>query len=253
MRNRQFEKFISNSLQVETQANRMDETISTCVNIMRKQAVVCEEERTGFWQFLSDVLRFEGLGILGFQVLTLCIVCLGIQTIADAPTNIPIFMPLFVLAVLPSMFKGVSHGMCELEAATRASNAQIVLAKLILAGGANLICMTALLGVEVCLYHSTESTGRLVLYTIVPYLVCMVVVLRCIMLRGKDGHTISVVSIITSSTAWWICARTIPQLYEVSATGVWIVAFFIFAAIFLREILYIFESKKEGKMYGIIA
>lgn len=44
MRNRQFEKFISNSLQVETQANRMDETISTCVNIMRKQAVVCEEE-----------------------------------------------------------------------------------------------------------------------------------------------------------------------------------------------------------------
>ena len=133
------------------------------------------------------------------------------------------------------------------------TNAQIVLAKLILAGGANLICMTALLGVEVCLYHSTESTGRLVLYTIVPYLVCMVVVLRCIRLRGKDGHTISVVSIITSSTAWWICARTITQLYEVSATGVWIVAFFIFAAIFLREILYIFESKKEGKMYGIIA
>ena len=39
MRNRQFEKFISNSLQVETQANRMDETISTCVNIMRSIGV----------------------------------------------------------------------------------------------------------------------------------------------------------------------------------------------------------------------
>lgn len=253
MRNRQFEELIRTSLHAKPQASRIDETINTCVNIMRKQVMFHEEERTGFWQFLSDVLRFEGLGIFGLQVLTLCIVCLGVQTIAEAPTNIPVFMPLFALAVLPSLFKGVSHGMCELEAATRASGAQIVLAKLILAGGANLICMTALLAVEVCLYRSAASIGRLVLYTIVPYLVCMVVVLRCIRLRGKDGHTISVVSIITSSTAWWICARTIPQLYEVSATGVWIVAFFIFAAIFLREILYIFESKKEGKMYGIIA
>ena len=44
-------------------------------------------------------------------------------------------MPLFVLAVLPVMLRCQYYGMSEIEAATRASGAQIILAKLILAGG----------------------------------------------------------------------------------------------------------------------
>ena len=81
----------------------------------------------------------------------------------------------------------------------------------------------------------------------------MTVVLRCLRLRGGDGLKISIICVIASCVAWWICARTLPEIYEVSAIGIWIVAFFLFTAIFLREIHYIVQSKKEGKTYGIIA
>lgn len=253
MKSRELQNLLEDCMQIRPSTQRMDETIHICKDIMRKQFMVQEEERTGFWQFLSDVLRFEGIGIFGFQVLTLFVVCFGLQAITDALNNIPIFMPLFVLAILPSMFKGRYHGMYELEAVTRTSNAQIILAKLILAGGANLICMTILLCMEIFLNHSTVTVGQLILYIVVPYLVCMTVVLRCLRLRGGDGLKISIICVIASCAAWWFCARTLPEIYEVSAIGIWIVAFFLFTAIFLREIHYIVQSKKEGKTYGIIA
>ena len=64
------------------------------------------------------------------QAVTLFIVCLTIASIADVPKNIPIFMPLFVLAIILSIFKSQYYGMSEIEAVTRASGAQITLAKL---------------------------------------------------------------------------------------------------------------------------
>ncbi len=104
-----------------------------------------EEPRTSFFHYLSDVFRFEGVPIFALQALTLFIVCLTIANVADIPQNIPVFMPLFVLAAMPVLFKSQLYGMSEIEAVTRASGAQIMLAKLVLAGAANLVCMTGML------------------------------------------------------------------------------------------------------------
>ncbi|MCM1257667.1 MAG: hypothetical protein NC307_07415 [Roseburia sp.] len=56
------------------------------------------EPRTGFFQYLSDVFRFEGLPIFILQGMTLLFVCLMIFVTEDVTQNIPVFMPLFVLA-----------------------------------------------------------------------------------------------------------------------------------------------------------
>lgn len=116
-----------------------------------------EEPRTGFVQYLSDIFRFEGIAIFVLQVIVLCITCLTISTVADIPEFLPVFMPLFVLAVMPAMFRCQYYGMSEIEVVTRASNAQIVLAKLVLAGAANLVCMTVLISLEVHLQNSYEE------------------------------------------------------------------------------------------------
>ena len=263
MRDSELKEYLQQSLQqkdklkkeLDRDGSRLEETINLCTEIMREQKLAQktqEEPRTCFVQYLSDIFRFEGMSIFGLQAIVLCISCLTISTVADIPEFLPIFMPLFVLAVMPAMFRCQYYGMSEIEAATRASNAQIVLAKLVLAGAANLVCMTVLISLEVHLQNSYSEISQMILYCLVPYLVCMVSMLRLIRLRRKESIQICTILTFGSCGCWGLLARTMPWLYEASAFGIWIVAFLFFAAFFIKEIYFIVEMRKEGKMYGII-
>ena len=162
MKDKNLKGYLQQSLGEEVQPKRLEETIKLCTKIVREQEVTRAEPRTGFFPYLSDVFRFEGIPIFGLQAVTLFIVCLTIASIADVPKNIPIFMPLFVLAIMPVIFKSQYYGMSEMEAVTRASGAQITLAKLVLAGAANLVCITILLCMEVYLQNSYKEIGQMV-------------------------------------------------------------------------------------------
>ena len=260
MSDKELKQYLQQSLQrgIEPEKNlneiKMEKTIKSCIEIMRKQLVQKpqEEPRTGFVQYLSDIFRFEGIPIFGLQAVTLFIICLTISTVPDIPKCIPVFMPLFVLAIMPVMFRCQYYGMSEIEAVTRASGSQIILAKLILAGAANLVCMTVLISLEVHLQNSYKEIGQITLYCLVPYLVCMVAMLHLIRQRGKENMQICMILVLSSSVCWGVLARTLPWLYEASAFGIWIVAFLFFAAFFIKEIYFIITMRREGKMYGIV-
>lgn len=264
MGDRELKKYLQQSLRQSAESEkaldgngiRLEETISLCTEMMREQKLVQrsqEEPRTGFIQYLSDIFRFEGIQIFGLQALVLFIVCLKISTMADIPKYIPVFMPLFVLAIMPDIFRCQYYGMSEIEAVTRASGSQIILAKLILAGAANLVCMTVLISLEVHLQNSYGEIGQMVLYCLVPYLVCMVSMLHLFRQRKKENMQICTVMMFGSCVCWGMLARTLPWLYETSALGIWIVAFLFFAAFFVKEIYFIITMRKEGKVYGVIS
>ena len=86
----------------------------------------------------------ENMELIQLDIFTV----LFISNLSDIPQCIPLFIPLFVLAFVPVIFKGQYYGMSEMEAVTRASGAQIMLAKLVLARSANLVCITILLFME---------------------------------------------------------------------------------------------------------
>ena len=220
---------------------------------MKKQMLYKEEPRTSFFQYLSDVFRFEGIAIFILQAVTLFFVCLMIASVADIPQNIPIFMPLFVVTAMPVLFKSQLYGMSEIEAVTRASGAQIMLAKLVLAGSANLVCITIVLCLEVSLQSDCGELGQMVLYCLVPYLVCMTGMLRLVRLQRKESIWTCAVVMLGSCVCWAISSRVIPWLYATSAIGFWLIAFVVFGIFFMKEVLFIVEMRKEGKMYGIIA
>lgn len=253
MKDKEIRKYLQRSLRQESHPERLEETILFCTEIVREQNAVAEEPRTGFFKYLSEVFRFYGIPLFGLQAVTLLIVCLAVFTLADVPGDIPMFMPLFALAVMPVIFKSQFYGMSEIEAATRASGAQIILAKLILAGAANLVCMTALLCLEVYLQNSCKEIGQMILYCLVPYLVCMAAMLRLARLRRKENIPVYGVATLSSCMCWGMSARVLPWLYEASATGLWIIAFLVFAMFFIKEVYFIIETRKEGKIYGIIA
>lgn len=253
MKDKEFKKYLLQSTEQKIRTERMEETIKSCIEIMREQKVFREEPRTGFWGYLSDVFRFEGMSILGLQAVTLVIVCLTISTMSDIAMYLPAFMPLFILAVLPTFFKSLFYKMSEIEAVTRASTAQIMLAKLILSGAANLMCITVLLGLEVYLQGSCDELGQMILYCLVPYLVYMAALLRLFRLRKRESLAIYAIAVFSSCLCWGMSAKFLPWLYEASAIGLWIVVFVVFAVFFVKEVCYIVEMRKEGKMYGIVA
>ncbi len=210
------------------------------------------QPRLGFWQFLSGVFRFEWLPIVGFQAVALLLAGLFLYGASQDLKYLPVFIPLFILAAVPVVFQGQYFGTGELEAVTRSSGAQIVLAKLILAGAANLVCMTMLLWLEVRLTGSVRDLGRMILYCLVPYLVCMTMLLHLIRSRRQNGMTLAIVTSLGSCLFWRASSRLTPGLYELSAAGVWIAAFTVFSAFFAREICFIVKASKEGKMYGAV-
>lgn len=94
MKDRTLKSNLYHSLGQEVQPKRLGETINYCTEIMKEQMFYKEEPRTSFFQYLSDVFRFEGIPIFILQAVTLFFVCLMIASVADIPQNIPIFMPL---------------------------------------------------------------------------------------------------------------------------------------------------------------
>lgn len=254
MKNREWKAYLQGSLRqgAAVRIQKKEETVAQCRKLMREQAESPVEERTGFWQFLSDVFRFEWLSIFGLQAVVLLVVCMWLGTVDGVSRNLSALTPLFALAVMPVLFRSQYYRMGELEAVTRASGAEIIFAKLLLAGAANLICITVFLCLGMHLQNSRESTGRMIMYGLVPYLVCMTAILRLIRLRRRERIPVCAAATAGSCVGWGILAKAMPQVYETSATGLWVALFVVFVIFYGREIGYILESKKEGRVYGII-
>ena len=223
MGNRKLKKHLQQILQQkETPEKELNEikrkeTIQFCIEIMREQKSEQRypaEPRNDFIRYLSDVFRFEGVPIFGLQAAALLIICLMIRTAAGSLSSIAVWMPLFTLAVMPVMFRCKYYRMSEIEAATRASGPQIMLAKLILAGAADLLCMTIFILFEVRLKKTYEDTGQIILYCLVPYLVCMVSMLRLIRSCRKENIQICAAIVLTSCLGWGMLAKVVPWLYD---------------------------------------
>ncbi|MCM1124509.1 MAG: hypothetical protein NC416_18190 [Eubacterium sp.] len=236
---------------VRQREGKMQETVQMCIREMRRQSYE-QEERTGFWTYLSDIFRMEGAAIFGLQVLALLVICLGILTAEQRLETLPAFMPLFGLALIPVLYRNQAYGMCEIEAVTRASGAQIILAKLILAGAANMLCMTVIVCLEGFLVGDSGVLMQVVLYAVVPFLVCAVELLRRIRICRHRGIPACAAMSLVFCMFWGASAKAFPWLYEASAMGIWAMGFVVFAAFFIREICFIIQTRREGKMYGTI-
>ena len=249
MKNKEMKTFLKQAfyqeIQSEIKPERLDETVILCTDIMKKRKIKKAEARTEFFAFLADVFYYEGLPVFCLQALTLFFVCLLIYTVAGLPQNIPVFTPLFVLAVLPMLFKSQYYGMGELEAVTRASGEQIMFAKLILAGAANVVCLTVFLNLEVRRQNVGGQIGQMILYCLVPYLLCVVTMLRLLRLRRRESMVICAACMLGFCVCFGISAKIAPQLYETSATGAWMIVFVVFAGFFMREICATVDAAKR--------
>ena len=233
-----------------TMPAQIEKTAALCIAVMRRQADAPAGPRQSFWGFLSDVFHFEGLSILLSQ---LAVFLAAGMTAFSSLYDLPMFMPLFILAVMPAFFKGQRYRVSELEAGTRTSGALLTLARLVLAGGGALVCLTFLLALEVWLQRSFENLGQMVIYCLVPYLTCMTAMLA-LLRRSRTSAAPQCMAISLGSVLFWRgTAIFLPWLYEASALGLWIAAVLVYSCLLAKEITYIIHANKEVNMYGIVA
>ena len=249
---RRLADYLDRTGQEEIDDGQIRRTVARCVGIMRQQPAAPAGDWTSFWRFLSDVFHFEGIALLLPQGAVLLATCLVAASSPLSPYALPMYMPLFILAVIPTFFRGQRWRVSEMEAATRTSGAQLALARLILACGATLTCVTFLLGLEVWLQHSWENLGRMVLYCLVPYLTCMTAMLALIRKRVKDGGPLCAAAALGSVAFWRFSSVLFPWLYEVSALGIWIAAVLAYAGLFAKEVAYIIRAGRDVDMYGVV-
>lgn len=252
MKRDSMEDVLRRALGSQTTPRRLEQTAALCAALVRQRAPR-EEPRMGFWDFLADIFRFEGVPILACQAAALALAGLHVYGAAEHLETVPAYIPLFALAAVPALFRGRYRGVSELEAATRASTAQLTLAKLVLAGGADLVCMTLLLALQAHLTGSCRQMGRMILYCLVPYLAGMTVLLCLIRRRSEGGMPLGAAAALGSCLFWYGTGKACPWLYEIPAVGVWAAAFILFTAFFIREIYFIIRANREGKMYGTYA
>ncbi len=251
MNKEQLKEYIQGALRREEGLRRKEETVRLCAAVLEQQAAPAEP-RQSFWGFLSDVFHFEGLAIFLPQALVLAAACLAALSSPTGHYDLPMYMPLFIFAVTPAFFKGQRYRVSELEAATRTSGALLTLARLVLAGGGALVCLTLLLGLKIYLQRSCESLGRMVIYCLVPYLTCMTAMLALLRRSRRSGAGLCGAISIGSVLFWRSTAMVLPWLYEASALGLWVLAVAVYSFLLAKEVAYIIHANKEVSMYGIV-
>ena len=71
--------------------------------------------------------------------------------------------------------------------------------------------------------------------------------------RERYAMQLSALSCLGVSASGGTLAYGFPALYEISALGVWIMTFVIFAGFFIKELWLLIKIWKEGKIYGIVS
>lgn len=248
-------QILQSILQISPTQKRLKETQQICNTILNQQMKLnfIVEERTNFWQFLSGVMWHIGWRLWLSQGVVLVLICSGIFSIHNTPNVISMFIPLLILACLPSFYQSRIFGMGEIEAVTRASMSQIILAKLILAGAAQIICLTIICWFTVIIAEYPITLIQVIMYAIVPFLGCLILTLWNMRTKERYAIQFSVVSCLGISAFGGIFAHWFPAIYDVSAIGVWFITFILFVGFFIKELLLLMKTWKEGKMYGIIA
>ena len=256
MRNRELKRrltaYLDRSRGEGVDPARVEETADLCAALAMRQAALPDAPRQSFWGFLSDVFHFEGIPMLLPQLAVFAAACLAAAASPMGVYDLPMYMPLFILVVMPVFFKGQRYQVSEVEAATRTSGPLLMLARLVLAGGGALVCLTFLLALEVWLQRSFQNLGRMIVYCLVPYLTCMTAMLA-LLRRGREDSALLCLAVALGSVFFWRSSyRFFPWLYEASALGIWVAAVLIYSWLFAKEITYIIHANKEVNMYGVV-
>ena len=128
--------------------------------------------------------------------------------------------PLFVVLVLPELWRNRTSGALEIEGTTRHSLRAVYAARMVLFGGADLVLLT--LFCSAALAAGRVRPQDLVIHFLLPFLVTACICLRTLACRG-DYAPWAALPLALLWTAGWVGIVLRQELYLRAALPVWLV------------------------------
>ena len=104
--------------------------------------------------------------------------------------------------------------------------------------------------IPLSIQHMFAMFGASVL---VPFLFCALTALTVLRRCPRSNGTICIAVCSVTAAGLLMIHLAAPHLYETSALGGWILAFLVFGVFFVRELISLFQQRKEGIIGGVAA
>ena len=232
-----------------------DRTIKACQNILTETVLLGQAHKTTYFEFLYEQAKFikKRWWILQGGVLLFLWFWLSNYTsdIKDMTRIMGIFATIFVVLVIPEIWKNKRNGAVEIEQASYYTLRQICAARMLMFGTVDLLIV---MGFFVIAYQTTIlSLNDLVINFLLPVNVSCCICFRLLYSRWEKSEYIAVLSCLIWVGVWMMIV-TNDAIYQKIVTPVWVAlllltfAYFVFC---MQKSLTFDEKTLEDYIYGI--
>ena len=185
--------------------------------------------RLEFLRQQSHFLRKRWWALQAAVLLVLWWALQAAGTTVEAQRAMGTLAPLFVILVLPELWKNRSSGALEVECAALYSLRQVYAARLVLFGLADLALLTGFF--SAALLTGGAAWGELIVHFLLPGLVTGCICLRTLSCR-RAGAVYAALPLSLVWTAVWVCIVLSDQVYARVTLPVWLGLLCLAAAYF---------------------
>lgn len=207
--------------------------------------------KASFGEILRAQFKFMNKKSILFQLSAFVLVMWVYVKAGNTLTSMDLYLlgtiagSIFSVFLVISCIEEEKNNMTELAGSCFFNNRQLCILRMILSGGMNLIMLSVII-----LYTNNLARVSLIqvgVYTIVPYLVSGCIHFL-VMLTGRGKNNL--ISIGISGVLMVLCSSAgivFPEIYDGTATGIWVVGLFVFSAVYAAEIVAILKQMDRGE------
>lgn len=200
---------------------REEKIVRTIEASLGKLAAAQGEESLGIWEFLYLQSRFIKKYWWGLQAVLLAYLYWRVRSLTEAAMirqALGVGAPLFVILVIPEVWKNSSSNALDVEATTMYTLRQVYSARLMLFAGVDLLLLTVFcLGTTA---SSLLSFWELLTQFLVPLNVTCCICLTCLYCPGVGNQSFSMMLCLIFAMAWKEIVQN-ESLYQAITVPAW--------------------------------
>lgn len=230
-------------------------TIKACQNILTESVLSGQSHRTSYFEFLYEQSKFIKKRWWILQGIVLIYLWMWLENytsdLKDMMRIMGIFATIFVVLIVPEMWKNRTNGAIEIEQTSYYTLRQISTARMLMFAAVDFVIVMVFL---VITYQTTMlSLNDLVINFLLPVNVSCCICFRLLYSRWEKSEYIAVLSCLVWVGVWMMIVAN-DVIYQKIAAPVWIAmllltfAYFVFC---VRKSLIFDEKILEDYTYGI--
>lgn len=236
-------------------AEAENKTVKACQNILSESVLSKQSHRTSYFEFLYEQTKFikKGWWILQGCVLMCLWIWLSNYTsdIKDMMRIMGISATIFVVLIIPEIWKNRRNGAIEIEQASYYTLRQICTARILMFGVVDLVIVMVFLAIT---YQTTIlSLSDLVVNFLLPVNVSCCICFRVLYSRWEKSEYIAVLSCLVWVGLWMMIVAN-DVIYQKIVTPVWVamlILTFVYFIFCVQKSLLFDEKILEDYMYEI--